>query len=88
MKKNDIVEFEIEKYAFEGKGIVRIDQSLLEHVNTEGDKKYVIFVHNSYPGDIVKAKIFKLKKSYGEARTVEVVKPSAERIKAKCKHFG
>ena len=39
MKKNDIVEFEIEKYAFEGKGIVRIDQSLLEHVNTESDKK-------------------------------------------------
>ncbi|MEE9430194.1 MAG: 23S rRNA (uracil(1939)-C(5))-methyltransferase RlmD [Melioribacteraceae bacterium] len=88
MKKNDIVEFEIEKYAFEGKGIVRIDQSLLERVNTEGDKKYVIFVHNSYPGDIVKAKIFKLKKSYGEAKTVEVIKPSAERIKAKCKHFG
>ena len=48
----------------------------------------MIFVHNSYPGDIVKAKIFKLKKSYGEARTVEVIKPSAERIKAKCKHFG
>ncbi len=88
MKKNDIVEFEIEKYAFEGKGIVRIDQSLLEHVNAEGDKKYVIFVHNSYPGDIVKAKVFKLKKSYGEAKTVEVIKPSAERIKAKCKHFG
>ncbi len=88
MKKNDIVEFKIEKYAFEGKGIVRINQSELNHINDDTEKKYVIFVHNSYPGDIVKAKILKLKKSYGEAKTVEVIKPSPERTKAKCRHFG
>ncbi len=88
MKKNDIVTFTIENYAFEGKGIARINQSELEHVNSDTDKKYVMFVHNSYPGDVVKAKVQKLKKSYGEAKTVEVIKPSTERIKAKCKHFG
>ncbi len=88
MKKNDIVEFKIEKYAFEGKGIVKINQSELNHLNVNTDKRYVLFVHNSYPGDIVKAKILKLKKSFGEAKTVEVVKPSAERTEAKCKHFG
>lgn len=88
MKKNDIVEFKIESYAFEGKGIARINQSELEHVSGDVDKKYVMFVHNSYPGDIVKARVLKLKKSYGEAKTVEVVKPSEERIKASCKHFG
>ena len=88
MKKNDIVEFKIEKYAFEGKGIVKINQSELNHVNEDTDKKYVIFVHNSYPGDTVKAKIIKLKKSFGEAKTLEVIKPSQERTNAKCKHFG
>lgn len=88
MKKNDIVEFKIEKYAFEGKGIVKINQSELNNINEDTDKKYVIFVHNSYPGDVVKAKILKLKKSFGEAKTVEAIKPSPERTEAKCKHYG
>ena len=88
MKKNDIVELQIENYAFEGKGIAKIDQSLLNHVNTEPGKKYIIFVHNSYPGDIVKAKVLKLKKSFGEAKTVEILKSGPGRINAKCKHFG
>jgi len=39
-------------------------------------------------GDVVKAKIQKLKKSYGEAKTIEVLKLGEGRIKAKCKHFG
>ncbi len=57
MKKNDIVEFKVESYAFEGKGIARVNQSQLEHVSNDVDKKYVMFVHNSYPGDIVKARV-------------------------------
>jgi 23S rRNA (uracil1939-C5)-methyltransferase len=88
MKKNDIVTFKIENYAFEGKGIARINQSELEHISNDTEKKYVMFVHNSYPGDVVKAKVTKLKKSYGEAKTVELIKPSEERIEARCKHFG
>lgn len=88
MKKNDIVEFKIESYAFEGKGIARINQSELDHVNVDGDKKYVIFVHNSYPGDFVKAKILKLKKSYGEAKTIEVIKKGDGRVDPVCKHFS
>jgi len=88
MKKNDIVELKIESYAFEGKGIAKIEQSFLNHVKVEADKKYIIFVYNSYPGDIVNAKILKLKKSFGEARTVEVLKSGSGRIEAKCKHFN
>jgi 23S rRNA (uracil1939-C5)-methyltransferase len=88
MKKNDIVELKIESYAYEGKGIARIEQSQLNHVSNDSDKKYIIFVHNSYPGDIVNAKILKLKKSYGEAKTVEVTKSGEGRIASKCKHYG
>jgi len=88
MKKHDFVELKIESYAFEGKGIARINQSELNHINDDSDRKYIIFVHNSYPGDLVKARIQKLKKSYGEATAVEVLKPAKERIEAKCKHFG
>ncbi|MBK7104737.1 MAG: 23S rRNA (uracil(1939)-C(5))-methyltransferase RlmD [Ignavibacteriae bacterium] len=88
MKKNDIVELTIENYAFEGKGIARINQAQLDHISNDVDKKYVIFVHNSFPGDVVNARILKLKKSYGEAKTVEVIKSSSDRIKPKCKHYG
>jgi len=88
MKKNDIVELEIESYAFEGKGIAKINQSRLNHAKIEFDKKYIIFVHNAYPGDLVKAKILKLQKSFGEAKTIEVLKSGLGRIKAKCKHFS
>ena len=59
MKKQDIVELHIENYAFEGKGIARVDLSLLNHISPENHKKYVIFVNNSYPGEVVKRKIIK-----------------------------
>ncbi|MCB9258912.1 MAG: 23S rRNA (uracil(1939)-C(5))-methyltransferase RlmD [Ignavibacteriales bacterium] len=88
MKKNDIIEVNIESYAFEGKGIARINQSELDHVSSDSDKKYILFVHNSYPGDVVKAKIQKLKKSYGEAVTTEIIKPGLGRIESQCKHYG
>ncbi len=82
MKKGDLLELEIEGYAFEGKGIARIK---LE----DGDEKnFVIFVQNSYPGDKVKAKLVKIKKSFAEAKTSEIISPSSERVEAKCKYFG
>lgn len=89
LKKGDILELEIEKYAFEGKGIAKI--SLDRPSSTIGsttDKKFVVFVNGSYPGDTVKAEIRKVKKSYAEAKTVEIVKPSPLRTAAKCKYFG
>ncbi|MGE5400746.1 MAG: 23S rRNA (uracil(1939)-C(5))-methyltransferase RlmD [Ignavibacteriales bacterium] len=100
MKKGDIVELEITKYAFEGKGIAKVDKSkyltLSKEVAASGEEEpdeeqqqnYVIFVQGSYPGDLVKAMITKVKKSYAEARTLEILRPSQERIKAACKYFG
>lgn len=104
MKKGDIIELEITKYAFEGKGIAKVEKSRIvpeeakkveagshneeEMQNEEGQPNYVVFVHGSYPGDLVRAMITKIKKSYAEAKTVEVIRPSAERTKAPCKYFG
>ena len=41
MKKGDVLTLKIEDYAFEGKGIARIDQPGLE----ESDKKFVVLEH-------------------------------------------
>lgn len=81
MKKGDIVELTIEKYAFEGKGIAKIDL-------TDKTKKFVVFVNYAYPGDIVKAQIIKRKNEYAEARIIEIISPSKERGKPLCKYFG
>ncbi len=81
MKKGTTIELKIEDYAFEGKGLARIKQN-------ESEKKFVIFVQGAYPGDKVTAQIRKKKKSFAEAKLIEVLEPSEYRIEAKCKFFG
>ena len=82
MKKGDYLELDIESYAFEGKGISRIKRE------NEGEKNFVVFVQNSYPGDKVKAKLTKIKKSYAEAKATKIISPSSERVEARCRYFG
>lgn len=89
MKKGDLLELEIEKYAFEGKGVAKINpEEKLGDENVNRKNKFVVFVNGSYPGDKIKARISKVKKSYAEARTIEVISPSPERVKPLCKYFG
>ena len=90
IKKGDIVELQIEKYAFEGKGIAKVSKNELLGINEEdgNEKKYVVFVYGTYPGDFVKARLTKIKKSYAEAVVVEILSPSSDRTQAKCKYFG
>ena len=90
IKKGDIVEFQIEKYAFEGKGIAKVSKNELLGLNEENgnENNYVVFVQGSYPGDTVIARLLKIKNSYAEALAINILTPSNERIKAKCKYFG
>jgi 23S rRNA (uracil1939-C5)-methyltransferase len=48
----------------------------------------VFFVEHAVPGDEVRARIFRIKKNYAEARAVEVLRPSSHRTEPKCAHFG
>lgn len=71
LMKDDILELRIEDIGSEGEGIGHADGLTL-------------FVKDAVPGDIVKAKIIKMKKSYGYARLLEVLKPSEDRVKPLC----
>ncbi len=82
MKRNDILQLEIIDYAFEGKGIAKIN------IEERPDKKFVVFVHGAFPGDVVNAKIIRKKKSYAEAKVLDVITPSKYRTEPKCSHFG
>lgn len=93
MKRGDKLELNIVKYAFEGKGIAKVKRTDIissqndETSNNDRDN-YIIFVHGTYPGDRVLAQLTKIKKSYAEAKTVELITPSSIRIKPPCKYFG
>ncbi len=69
------IEIKIEKTVFEGKSIARVNG-------------FVIFVRNVVPGDVVRVKIMKLKKSYAEAEPVEIIQKSNLRVEPRCKFFG
>ena len=71
VKRGEILEILIEDYAFGGKGVARIRS---EH------GEFVIFVPNTLPGQLVKARVDKSKKKYAECKLLEVIKSSEEEI--------
>lgn len=70
-QKNDIVTVEIEDMGNDGEGIGRIDG-------------YALFVKDAVIGDIVEARITKVKKNYGYARLEKVKTPSSFRVEPRC----
>jgi 23S rRNA (uracil1939-C5)-methyltransferase len=86
LNKGDLVTLNVERYGFEGKGIAKIDgESNPEYSDSDS---FIVFVNGAYPGDKVSAKIKKIKKSYAEAVTQEILSPSPKRVKPRCKYFG
>jgi 23S rRNA (uracil1939-C5)-methyltransferase len=74
-KKGQQIETEISAIAFGGKGLVRINGM-------------AIFVDQAIPGDQVLIRITRQKKNYAEARVVELLKASPDRIHPPCVYSG
>ena len=73
--RGDLLELTIDSLAHGGNGVARHDG-------------YVVFVQGAVPGDTVRAEVGKAKKAYAEARAVEVLTPSPERIAPVADHPG
>ena len=71
LKRGEIIEVEITDYAFGGKGIARIE--------TE-QGQYIIFVQNTYPGQLVKGRITKKRKKHAECNLLEVLRDSTDAV--------
>ncbi len=82
MKKGDVIKLEIGKYAFEGRGIAKLN------IPDKDKGNFVVFTDGAYPGDVVNASLTKIKKNYAEAKVVEILVPSPYRVQPKCKYFG
>lgn len=73
--KNQILTVTIEDIGNNGEGIGR----------TNG---YILFVKDAVCGDLVKAKLTKVTKSYAYARVEEIIKPSADRVVPSCENHS
>jgi 23S rRNA (uracil1939-C5)-methyltransferase len=49
---------------------------------------YVVFVEGGLPGDVVRAEVFKSKRDYANARVVELLEASEDRVPERCEHDG
>ena len=52
------------------------------------DTGYVVFVRGAVPGDRVRARIGKAKRSWAEADVVDLVEPSPDRVEPEAPHPG
>ena len=75
LRRGEPLELEIDSLAFGGRGVARTDG-------------YVVFVAGALPGDRVRAEVTKAKRSFAEARTMELLRPAADRIPDRCLHEG
>jgi len=74
-RRGDELELTVDSLAFGGAGVARLDG-------------YVVFVQGAVPGDRVRAVVGKSKRAYAEARTVELLVASPERVPALADHPG
>jgi 23S rRNA (uracil1939-C5)-methyltransferase len=74
-RKQQVVETDIVGLAFGGRGIARIDGM-------------AVFVDQAVPGDRVLIQVTRRKKNFAEARLVELLSSSADRVAAPCRYSG
>ncbi len=75
MKKGQELELVVEKLAFGGKALAKV----------EG---FVVFLDRALPGQTVRARIVGRKRRFAEARVVEVLKQAPNHVEPFCTHFG
>jgi 23S rRNA (uracil1939-C5)-methyltransferase len=69
------LELTVEALAYGGAGVARLDG-------------YVLFVQGAVPGDRVRARVTRRKRTYAEARVVELLDPSPVRVEPRAPHPG
>ncbi len=71
------LELTVDSLAYGGEGVARL-----------GEHGYVVFVAGAVPGDRVRAVVYKRKRNYAHARTLEILQAGPERIAPRAEHPG
>jgi len=72
--KDQELELHVDSLAYGGNGVARLGG-------------FVVFVRRGLPGDTVRARVTKVKRSHAEALAVEVLDRGSQRVDAPCQHF-
>ncbi|HZO50607.1 MAG TPA: 23S rRNA (uracil(1939)-C(5))-methyltransferase RlmD [Gaiellaceae bacterium] len=75
VRKGEELQLRVDSLAYGGSGVARHDG-------------FVVFVRRAVPGDVVRARVTKVKRGFAEAVAEQVLEPSADRVPAPCRHFG
>ena len=75
-RRGSELELTVDRLAYGGNGVARREDG------------YVVFVAGAVPGDRVRAVVGKAKRAYAEARAVEILEPSPDRIEPVADHPG
>jgi 23S rRNA (uracil1939-C5)-methyltransferase len=67
VNRGEIIEVEIEDLAFGGQGIARLKSET-------GD--FILFIENTFPGQLVRARVEKKRKRHGECKLIDVIQRS------------
>jgi 23S rRNA (uracil1939-C5)-methyltransferase len=73
--RGDLLDLTVDSLAFGGAGVARLNG-------------YVVFVQDGIPGDRVRAEVQNSKRAYAQARAIEILEPSPERIAPRAAHPG
>jgi 23S rRNA (uracil1939-C5)-methyltransferase len=74
-RRGDELELTVDTLAYGGAGVARLNG-------------YVVFVQGGVPGDRVRAVVGKSKRAYAEARVLELLDPSSDRVPPRAAHPG
>ena len=74
VRQDQELDLKIESLAYGGNGVARLNG-------------FVVFVRRGLPGDVVRARVTKVKRNHAEALAVDVVEPGAPRVEAPCEHY-
>ena len=74
VSKDQELELSIDSLAYGGNGVARLNG-------------FVVFVRRGLPGDLVRARVTKVKRNHAEATAVDVLEPGPLRVEAPCAHY-
>src|SRR5205823_14518970 len=72
--KGEELELDVDSLAYGGNGVARLDG-------------FVVFVRRGLPGDRVRARVTKVKRSHAEALATDVLRAGPNRVDAPCVHY-
>jgi 23S rRNA (uracil1939-C5)-methyltransferase len=75
VKSRDVIDVTIDSLAQGGRGVARLDN-------------FVLFVNRALPGDRVRARVNKVRRSFGEATMIELLEAGPQTVTPPCPYVG